>query len=399
MKLTADATAALDLAPGKDEAFYWDEDIAGFGLRLKPTRQASRWIYQYRHGGRQRRVTFGALTALSASQARKIAADLHARAHLGQDPAGDKAEQKVRAAETMGALLKSYLPYKREQLGERSYIEVERHLLKHCKPLHSLPIAKIDRRAISSRKAAIATQSGNIAANRVHASLSAFFSWCIQEGLLDSNPSAGATRYPEKSRDRVLNDQELRAIWAATSGDDDYSSAVRLLMFTGCRLTEIAALRWSEIVGDRIVLPPSRTKNRRQHVVPLAPAARAILNTRPPRSDRDLIFGRRYDRPLRGWTVLKTALDKRIHDSATHVEPWGHHDLRRTAATRMAELGVQPHIIEAVLNRVSGHKHAVAGIYNRAAYEAEKARALQLWAEHLMSIVEGRKPKVVPLHA
>jgi integrase len=397
MKLTPDTIAALDLPPGKVEAFFWDDDIAGFGLRLKPTRKASRWIFQYRHGRRQRRVTIGALTALSATQARKAASDLHAKAHLGHDPAGEKAEQRVRSAETMGALLKSYLVFKRDQIAPRSYVEVERHLMKQCKPLHSLPIAKLDRRAISGRKAAIATKSGNVTANRVHASLSAFLAWCMQEGLIDSNPALGATRYPEKSRDRVLGDQELKAIWAATSGADDYSAVVRLLILTGCRLNEIAGLRWSEIVDERIVLPSTRTKNGRQHVVPLAPVALDILAQRPARPDRDLIFGRRHDRPLCGWTVLKTALDKRIDESGAELEPWTHHDLRRTVATRMAELGVQPHVIEAVLNHVSGHKHGVAGVYNRSTYEREKMAALALWGEFVLATVEGRARKIANL--
>jgi integrase len=397
MKLTADEVAALELPRGKDEAFFWDEDIVGLAVRLRRDRKASRWIFQYRHGRQQRRITIGALTAISATQARKAAADLHAKAHLGADPAGEKAEGRAPAAETVGALLRSYLPHKREQLGARSYVEVERHLLKHCKPLHSLPIAKLDRRAIASRKAAIAMKSGNVTANRVHASLSAFLSWCMQEGLIDSNPALGATNYPEKSRERVLGDHELKAIWTATSGDDDYSAAVRLLILTGCRLNEIAALRWSELVDDRIVLPPSRTKNGRQHVVPLAPVARDILARRPTRPDRDLIFGRRHDRPLRGWTVLKTALDKRIEEGGHKIEQWTHHDLRRTVATRMAELGVQPHIIEAVLNHQSGHRGGIAGIYNRATYAREVAAALALWDEHISALVEGRDRKVVSL--
>ena len=341
-------------------------------------------------------MTIGSFTAITPTQARKIAADLHAKTHLGQDPAGEKSEQKARAGETVGALLNAYLPYKREALGARSFVEVERHLLKHCKPLHALPVAKLDRRFIASRKATIATKSGNVTANRVHASLSAFLSWCMQEGLIDANPALGVTRYVEKSRERVLADDELCAIWNATSGPDDYSAAVRLLMFTGCRLTEIAALRWSEILDGRIVLPPNRTKNGRQHVVPLAPAARAILDQRPPRPGRDLVFGRHADRPLRGWSVLKGALDARIAEVAT-FEAWTHHDLRRTVATRMGELGVQPHIIEAVLNHASGHKHGVSGIYNRACTEREKTTALAVWADHLMATIEGRETTIVSL--
>ena len=147
---------------------------------------------------------------------------------------------------------------------------------------------------------------------------------------------------------------------------------------------------------NKIVLPPNRT-NGWQHVIPLAPAARAVLDQRPPRPGRDLIFGRHVDRPLRGWSVLKGALDRRIAASGIEVAPWGHHDLRRSCATRMADLGVQPHVIEAVLNHVSGSKHGVAGIYNRSSYEREKATALVVWADHLLAIVEGRATKVISI--
>jgi integrase len=97
-----------------------------------------------------------------------------------------------------------------------------------------------------------------------------------------------------------------------------------------------------------------------------------------------------------GWSSYKLSLDARIAAKGT-ISPWRLHDLRRTAATRMAELGVLPHIIEAVLNHVSGHKAGVAGIYNRATYQSEKRQALSIWAEHLLAIVEGRESKIVSM--
>jgi len=125
---------------------------------------------------------------------------------------------------------------------------------------------------------------------------------------------------------------------------------------------------------------------------------RVILDGRPRREGRDYVFGRRWDSPLAGWSVLKAGLDQRLGSAVTD---WTHHDLRRTTATRMAEIGISPHIVEAVLNHVSGHKAGVAGIYNRADYETQKRHALISWGEHLLKIVEGRQvaEKVVSLHA
>jgi integrase len=393
MKFTQKAVDSFVLPAGKSEAIVFNDELAGFGIRIRRG-GARTWIFQYKIGTQHRRITLGSATALSLAQARKTATDLHAQVRLGRDPSGEKTEGRIRAAETVAAALASYLPYQRSHLKPRSYTEVERHLLKHCKPLHGLQLDKVDRRTVAARMTAIATKSGDVTANRVRASLAAFFAWAIREGLAEFNPVAGTGRREERSRERVLTDPELKAIWAATAGGDDYSAVVRLLALTGARASEIGALRRSEIEGDRIFLPGSRTKNGRPHVIPLAPAALELLEGRPSRADRDFVFGRQPDRPLTGWSVCKVALDARIGDA---VKGWTHHDLRRTLATRLGELGVAPHIIEALLNHVSGHKHGVAAVYNRANYEIQKRQALTLWAEHLLAIVEGRKATVVSM--
>jgi integrase len=100
---------------------------------------------------------------------------------------------------------------------------------------------------------------------------------------------------------------------------------------------------------------------------------------------------------LSGWTELKAGLDARMAATGEPLPAWTHHDIRRSVATHMAETGTQPHVIEAILNHVSGHKHGVAGVYNRATYEPEKRRALDLWAAHLLAAVVGRESKIVPL--
>jgi integrase len=236
-----------------------------------------------------------------------------------------------------------------------------------------------------------------ITTNRTRASAHAFFAWCLKQGLVESNPVVGTERSSERPRSRILSDVELKAIWATTADASDYSAVVRLLMLTGQRASEIAALKWSEISGDQIVLPAERTKNKREHRIPITAPVAVILDSRPRRTGRDFIFGRRWGSPLTGWSVSKAALDARLGKA---VKPWTHHDLRRTAATTMADrLAVAPHIIEAVLNHVSGHKGGVAGVYNLAAYEIPKRQALTLWAEHLLSVVGERPATVVPMRA
>jgi integrase len=246
--------------------------------------------------------------------------------------------------------------------------------------------------------------------------LSAFFTWAVEETDLDANPVIGIKRNKEKSRSRVLLPAELHVIWNAL-GDSDYADIVRLLALTGCRAAEIAGLRWSEVHGDVIILPGGRTKNHREHVIPLAPAAHAIIARRQKREDREFLFGR-GQQAFSGWSKCKQRLDAKIKEKTGKALPhWTPHDLRRSFATyacgglpehlfatlnardkRLAGgLGIGPHIIEATLNHVSGHKSGVAGTYNRSTYASEKRTALERWAEHLAAIVEGRESNVVPL--
>jgi integrase len=390
MELTPTTIRTLSLPEGKTDETFTDDDLPGLGLRIRAGGSKT-WVYRYKLGARYRRVTLGLLAALTPGQARKAAGDLHAMVRLGRDPAGERDEGRARAAETMGAALAAYLPYQRSRLRPRSYAEVERHLQKHWRTLHVMPLTAIDRRAVAARLAVIAEQSGPVQANRARASLQAFFGWAIREGLADANPVAATGKRPERSRDRVLSPDELKAIWAATADESDYSAVIRLLMLTGARLNEIAALRWSEVQDDRIILPAPRTKNGRQHEIALSAAARAILDGRPRRPGRDLIFGRRHARPLSGWTELKAGLDARIAAAGEPLPHWTHHDVRRTVATMMAEIGVAPHVIEEVIGHVSGTS-AVSRIYRRSGYEREVCSALALWANHVQALVEGREP-------
>jgi integrase len=222
-----------------------------------------------------------------------------------------------------------------------------------------------------------------------------FFEFCFREGLIEVNPVNGTDKAHEVERTRVLTDAELAELWQSlgVSGNGDFSDIVRLLLLTGQRREEIGGLRWSEVDLEQgvISLPPDRTKNRRPHKVPLSAPARAILDRRS-RGNGDYVFG---TQGFCAWSNPKAALDYRL---GAKVEPWTLHDLRRTCATGMAELGVSPHIIEAVLNHISGHKAGVAGIYNRARYTDEVRDALERWAEHVLRTADQAQPspKIAP---
>jgi integrase len=247
----------------------------------------------------------------------------------------------------------------------------------------------------------VRAKGADVTANRVRATLSSFFSWAISEGLTEQNPVTGTKRTEEQSRERVLSHDELRIIWNALE-DDHFGAIIKLLALTGQRAAEIAGLRRSELQDDAFTLPPERTKNAIEHTVPLSEPALAILAAQPQRqgSDgnvRDFIFGY-ADGPFSGWTGSRKLLNDRIEKKHGKALPhWTPHDLRRSFATHASKLGIQPHVIEAILNHVSGFRAGVAGIYNRNPYDAEKRTALATWADHLLAIVEGRTSNVTPL--
>jgi integrase len=395
MGLTAAGVRALRLKDGASEAIAFDADVPGFGVRLRAGGSKT-YVFQYKLGAKQRRLTLGPVTAFDLGKARAVAKDLYARVRLGGDPAGEKAHAKLKASETFEAVAAHYLRHQQARLRPRSYDQVQRHLNSYAKPLHRLQLEKITKRDVAACLASVRTNSGIVTGNRARATLSAFFTWAMGEGLAETNPVIGTNRSEERSRERVLDSGELRLIWGALP-ENNFGAIMKLLMLTGQRAGEIAGLHWSEIHGDTIVLSGERTKNRRPHTIPLSHAARDIIAKQHRRADRDLIFGRATGQ-YNGWAKSMAALNQHIAEGTQRsLAHWTPHDLRRSFATHAAEIGIQPHIIEAVLNHVSGHKAGVAGTYNRATYEPEKRIALDRWAAHLLATVEGNESNVAPL--
>ena len=388
MKLNTAAVRALTLAPGLTEKTYFDSTLAGFGIRVRAGGSKT-YVVQYKIGGKHRRLVLGAVGAIDAGKARAAAKDLLAMVRLGRDPAGEKLEQRQRIGETFGALLPRFLARQRAKLKPRSLEETARHLEQHAKPLHTRSIEHVDRRGLAVLLAKIAEKSGPSAANRVRASLSAFFSWLVREGIADANPVIGTNRAAEiGARNRVLTDAELVEIWKALD-DGQYSAIVKLLVLTGARRDEVGSLHWSEVDldGAVITLSPARTKNKREHQIFLSPPALAILEAQARDPERDLVFGR-GGRGWRGWSKSKAELDARIQ-----VRDWTLHDFRRVLSTRLHEtLGIQPHVVESLLGHVVP---GVSGVYNRSSYSDAKYAALVKWGEYVDALVSGKRSAAV----
>jgi integrase len=397
MKLSKSSVARIALSTGKSDEIFFDDELPGFGLRIRAG-GSRRWVIHYRQAGLQRRHTIGSAASMDVEEARRRARKVLVAVDDGKDPAAEKATKRAAAALVLSGVMRDYLAAKERWGGKpRSIEENRRHLDKLWKPFHSLALGALSRPVIAARLRAIAQHNGPVTADRARSTLSAMFSWAIGEGLCESNPVIGTNRASDdKPRERVLSDAELVLIWNAAP-PNAYGRIVKLLMLTAQRRDEIGGLRWPEVTlepSPMIVLPGERTKNHRAHEVPLSAAAVAVLEAQPRIIGRRNVFSG-TERGFSGWGQSKAALD-----AACGVRGWRLHDLRRTAATRMADLGVQPHVIEAVLNHISGHKAGVAGIYNRSSYAAEKRAALDLWANHLMvAIAKAEGSNVVELPA
>jgi integrase len=404
IKLTKANIERLALPAGGNDRIVFDAALPGFGLRLRCGGKRT-WIVQYRVGAKQRRVTLGTVETLNADDARKRAKSALSKVHLGHDPQLEKAQARAASAITLAAIVERYIEERAaKRLKPKTLTEVTRSLREHWKPLHAIPLTKIARVDVAGQLGRIAKERGPIAANRSRAYLSTLYAWAIGEGLADANPVVGTNKAAEEiSRDHVLSDEELRSVWLC-AGEGDYGAIVHLLILTGQRREEIAAMRWNELDFDKRLwrIGAERAKNGRAHDVPLSDAALEFLAAHGRKEGRDFVFGS-SEGPFQGWSNAKSALDVRIlakpgeRGEKSAMTPWRIHDIRRTVATRMSELGVLPHVVEAVLNHISGHKAGVAGVYNRASYAAEKRNALDLWAAHVLALAEGKAANVVPL--
>jgi integrase len=344
----------------------WDTSVKGFGARRQLNSVS--YVLKYRHNGKQRFVTLGRHGVLTPDEARREARKVLGSLARGIDPVGPKAD-------SLAAVINDYLAYAQKTLRPNSYRDIQRYLLENWKAYHRTPVANLKRRDVALGLADIEAKHSPIIAHQARAALSAMFNWAIRQGYeIAANPVLGTNQIEVKSRDRVLTKAELAAIWRQCK-DDDYGRIVRLLILMGQRRDEVGRMQWSELDLDRKVwvIPGDRTKNHKEHILPLTDAAIALL----PERWRDYVFGPKTG--FANWGNSRAKLNG--------VDDFRLHDLRRTCATGMAELGVLPHIIEAILNHVSGHKAGVAGIYNKARYLEEMRAALTKWSQHIEQIV------------
>ncbi|MDW3117174.1 MAG: tyrosine-type recombinase/integrase [Roseovarius pacificus] len=290
----------------------------------------------------------------------------------------------------------------------KSGADVQAQLARHVLPSWGdRKIQDIGKRDVIDLLDGIADSGRVVTANRVRAYLSSFFNWCVERDVIAASPLFGVKPVAkEASRERVLSDDEIRWLWRA--GDDlgqPWGQIAKLLLLTGQRRAEVAGMTDSEITGDLWHLEADRTKNGRAHDVPLSKAAQGILaGVERIKGPNGYVFTTTGESPVSGFTKGLQRLQRRMAEVASEetggpveIPHWTFHDLRRTAATGMARIGIPVRVTEAVLNHSSGTGGGIVAVYQRHDYADEKRAALDAWARLVADLVEGRADNVVQI--
>lgn len=382
----------------------WEDGRTGFGVRVAPSGRKT-FVYMYWKDGKARRMTLGVYGNITLAGARVKYAQAKKALEEGRDPAGETVEQRraERAAETVTELVDAYMD-KWARPRKRSAGEDERILRKEVVTAWGRRKAKdIKRKDIIALLDKIVDRGAGIQANRTLACVRRMFNWACERDLLDASP---CTRIkapaPENTRDRALNDEEIRTFWHGLESaqmSETIRLALKFQLVTAQRKGEIVNAEWHEIDLDNAlwVIPASRAKNGVQHAVPLSPLALdtlAAIEANAPES-ACLFPSPRGDHPLAGTSVDHALRNNRELIGVDDVTP---HDSRRTAATRMAGLGVDRLVLSKVLNHVD---RSVTGRYDTHHYIDEKRAALERWGRRLEEIITDKTApsKVVELAA
>ena len=395
VKLTKRVVEAAERAAG--DQYLWDAEVKGFGLKVTPAGRKV-FVFQYRMGGRgakTERYTIGEYRSpYTVDGARGEAVRLLAEVKAGRNPAEAKRVERrsePNRARLFGDLAAEFVE-RHAKPNTRDWRKTEYLLRRDVLPFWATrPVREITRRDVIELIDRVADRGARIHANRVLAAVRVLFNWLLSRGVIEASPAAGV-KAPgaEMVRERVLSEDELREVWrAADATPYPFGPFFRLLILTAQRRDEVAGMRWSEIDEARALwtIPGDRAKNGRAHEVPLSGAALEIQCSIPRVEGSDFVFSTNGRSSISGFSKAKARLDRDSGIGLTDRDEWRVHDIRRSVTTFMAEMGIAPHVVDKLLNHVSGSIHGVAAVYNRHGYTDERRRALDAWAQRLAAIV------------
>jgi integrase len=366
-------------AKAKAQTDYFDEKCKGLSLRVSA--KSKTWTFHYRWNGKRARATLGTYPATSLGEARARAIEAKGNVEANSDP---RAALRAQGVMTVATLVDSYVEKHAAPL--RTGKEIERRLNRNIVPvIGDVPLADFHRRDATRVVDRILKRGAPIEAMRAFEDLRAMLRWAVSRGDLDHNPVDGMKKPPgSKPRERTLSDDEIKVLWSslptALAKSPTCQQIIKLCLVTGQRVGEVTGMRRDELdLKHRIWnLPGSRTKNGYPHSVPLSELGMSIIGG----GKGGLVFP----------SVSPRAVAKTISRAQERfgLQPWTAHDLRRTALTGMAKLGVAPIVLGHIANHRTTTKAGITlGVYVQHQYEMEKRAALELWADRLQGIVSG----------
>lgn len=415
---------AIPLPSGSTRAYLWDDQLKGFGVMVTPAGARS-YLVQYRIGGRgapTRRYTIGRHgSPWTADTARERARDLLEMVRKKIDPLdADRAKLAEAAASKEDADRYALVTYSEmfirrhaEARNLRSASDIratfKRDIIPH---LGAKSIRSIRRSEVQACLDLVGERSGS-AANKAHKWLHKLFAFAVNRGDVPASPMTGMDKpHQEGKRSRVLKGGELVTVWQA-AGDvgEPWAALVRLLILTGQRLREVARMDWAELdlEAARWIIPGARTKNKRDHLVPLSPQVVALLRSiaaNPPK--RGPVLTTNGTAPIAGFSKAKKRLDEKVQGRIAEaaggsgnlpmpLEPWVLHDLRRSTSTGCQALGFpKEHVHAAINHRSGGKRDALSETYMLYEYHEEKTAVFNAWARHVEALVGGERAKVLP---
>jgi integrase len=378
---------------GKTQAVLWDSAVTGLGLRLRAGGSAS-WMLTYRPRGAgrsetARKLTLGAWPSVSLDAARAAARAKSGEIALGRDPAAERRAERTRERRIVSQALDDY----ENSIRRRRLVNVPTimsTLRRGLAPLMAREVDGLTRVDIMVLIGALesAEKPGAAADLRKHART--WLEWCVGRGLVQFNVLAGlrrprasrADRLEDERKGRALSDDEIRAVWASAGSLGPFGGILRLGLLTAMRRSELAALRWSEVKDDRIVIEASGTKTGVRHEIPVTPAMRAVLASQP-ETTSSLVFPSRTGERMAGWSKL---VPRTVRESGIVFTL---HDLRRTARTLMSKCGVGEDVAELAIGHV---RRGLVATYNKdSAWEARKD-AFERVSGHIAPLVANAAP-------
>jgi integrase len=373
--LTAKALEALKPQAKRYEVH--DLHCPGLSVRIS-AHGLKTFTVKFRYGIRQRRLKLGVYPRITLATAREKAIDVLRQVDEGIDPTKRRRSSDMKVEAICREFIRLHA-----QPRNKSFREAERVLKRELiATFGQRDIRDIKRWDVLEIMDAAIARGSTYQANRIHSNIRKLFNWCIERGILETSPIVGLKApTKEESRDRVLDDDEIERLLGACRNDVyPFRQFVPMLLATAQRRGELAEMRWSQIdFENKIwVIPADRSKNGKPHVVPLSAYALKLISAVPRFTDCDYVFTTTHRSPVSGFSKMLRRLSE-----GSETSNWRLHDLRRTAASGMARAGVAPHVVEKVLNHVSGTISGVAAVYNRYGYDSEKRAALERWGQAL----------------